>query len=126
MEHLFVYGTLLKHFDIDVLKPLQGCLQFVNKGHVKGTLFDLGEYPAYVESTLGTVKGEIYSVENAQKVFEVLDEYEGEEYSRKQQWVQLEKEEQIRCWLYVYKLTPGPEHKIIMNGDYLAFIRNKG
>lgn len=126
MEHLFVYGTLLKHFDIDVLKPLQGCLQFVNKGHVKGTLFDLGEYPAYVESTTGIVAGEIYSISDTHKVFEVLDEYEGEEYSRKQQWVQLEREEQIRCWLYVYKLKPGPEHKIIMNGDYLAFIRNKG
>jgi gamma-glutamylcyclotransferase (GGCT)/AIG2-like uncharacterized protein YtfP len=126
MEYLFVYGTLLKHFDIEVLKPLKDKLQFVNEATLPGTLLDLGEYPAYLESTAGKVKGEVYSMGETQKVFKVLDEYEGDEYSRKQQWVRLNTEEKVRCWVYVYRLKPQPEHKIIMNGDYVAFIRNKG
>lgn len=126
MEYLFVYGTLLKHFDIEVLKPLKDKLQFVNEATLPGTLLDLGEYPAYLESAAGKVKGEVYRMAETQKVFEILDEYEGDEYSRKQQWVRLNTEEKVRCWVYVYRLKPQPEHKIIMNGDYVAFIRNKG
>lgn len=126
MEYLFVYGTLLKHFNIEVLKPLKDNLQWVSEATLPGTLLDLGEYPAYVESTAGEVKGEVYGLAEPHQVFEVLDEYEGEEYTRKQQWVRLNTEEKIRCWVYVYRLKPRPEHKIIMNGDYVAFIRNRG
>jgi gamma-glutamylcyclotransferase (GGCT)/AIG2-like uncharacterized protein YtfP len=126
MEYLFVYGTLLKHFNIDVLKPLQDSLQLVSEATLKGKLFNLGAYPAYVESAEGSVKGEVYSISEPHKVFEVLDEYEGEEYSRKLKWVRLNTGEKIRCWIYVYQLSPKPEHKIIMNGDYIAFISNKG
>ena len=126
MEYLFVYGTLLKHFNIDVLKPLQNDILLISEATLEGKLFNLGEYPAYVESTEGYVKGEVYSIVQPHKVFEVLDEYEGEEYSRKLKWVRLNTEEKIRCWVYVYQLTPKPEHEIIMNGDYIAFIRNEG
>jgi gamma-glutamylcyclotransferase (GGCT)/AIG2-like uncharacterized protein YtfP len=126
MEYLFVYGTLLKHFNIDVLKPLQDSIQLVSGATLKGKLLNLGEYPAYVESTEGYVKGEVYRIVEPHKVFEVLDEYEGEEYSRKLKSVRINREEKIRCWVYVYQLSPKPEHEIIMNGDYIAFIRNKG
>jgi len=125
MEYLFVYGTLLKHFNNEVMQSLNNSLEFVSQGELQGTLVDLGEYPALIEDTAGKVKGEVYSMTDTDKVLTVLDEYEGEEYSRKQQWVRID-EEKIRCWVYVYQHAPKPEHKIIMNGDYIAFIRNKG
>jgi len=126
MEYLFVYGTLLKQFNNEVMQGLNNSLAFVSHGELQGTLVDLGEYPAFIEGTTGLIKGEVYRIADTNKVFEVLDEYEGEEYSRKQQWVRIDTEEKIRCWVYVYQLKPKPEHKIIMNGDYIAFIRNKG
>jgi len=125
MEYLFVYGTLLKHFNNEVMQSLSNSLEFVSHGELQGMLIDLGEYPAFVEDTRGTIKGEVYRIANTDHVFEVLDDYEGEEYNRKQQWVRID-EKEIRCWVYVYQLAPKPEHEIIMNGDYIAFIRNKG
>jgi len=126
MEYLFVYGTLLKHFNNEAMQALNNSLEFESYGELQGTLIDLGDYPAFVEGTKGCIKGEVYRIADIDIVFEVLDEYEGKEYNRKQKWVRLNTEEDIRCWVYVYQLKPKPEHKIIMNGDYIAFIRNKG
>lgn len=127
MDYLFVYGTLLAHFDNEVLRPLKAQMQLAGNAEVKGELYDLGRYPAYMESNqaTATVKGEVYQVKDAKMVFAVLDEYEGDEYSRKRKMVRLNPHKNIRCWLYVYQQKPAPEHTRIMNGDYIAFYRNK-
>ena len=85
MEYLFVYGTLLKHFNNEVMRNLNNSLEFVSHGELQGKLIDLGAYPAYVEDTIGQIKGEVYGIADTKKVFEILDEYEGEKYSRKNQ-----------------------------------------
>jgi len=108
------------------MQRLKSSLGFISQGELQGMLIDLGDYPAYVESATANVKGEVYRITDTDKVFDVLDEYEGEEYSRKQKWVRVNKKEKIRCWVYAYQLTPSPEYKIITNGDYIAFTRNKG
>jgi gamma-glutamylcyclotransferase (GGCT)/AIG2-like uncharacterized protein YtfP len=127
MEYLFVYGTLLRYFKNEVMQSLKDSMEFINHGELQGTLIDLGDYPGLTEDVSAhNVKGEIYRITDAGKVFALLDEYEGEEYTRKQKWIRLNKKETIGCWVYVYQLKSNPEHKIIMNGDYLAFIRNKG
>ena len=128
MDYLFVYGTLLKHFDYEVLQPLQKFLQFKGNGSLKGELYNLGDYPGYIEKAgaLHNVKGEVYLITNPEKVFITLDEYEGKEYSRKRKLVRLNANKNIRCWVYVYRLKPKPEYEKIMSGDYIAFIRNKG
>ncbi len=128
MDYLFVYGTLLKQFDHEVLQPLQKLLHFEGNGSLQGELYNLGEYPGFIETGKGVsenVKGEVYLILNPEEVFTALDRYEGEEYSRKQKLVRLNTKK-IRCWVYVYRLTPNPEHEKIMSGDYIAFIRNKG
>ncbi|WP_345954847.1 gamma-glutamylcyclotransferase family protein [Mucilaginibacter sp. PAMB04168] len=128
MEYLFAYGTLLKHFENEVLKPLEDFLTFTGKGLLKGELYDLGEYPALIKAKelSQTVAGEVYSIDsNANHVLAALDEYEGAEYSRQQQWVRLHNGKEVRCWVYVYQYTPGPNHIKIIDGDYLAYIRNK-
>ncbi|MFD1256261.1 gamma-glutamylcyclotransferase family protein [Mucilaginibacter terrae] len=127
MDYIFVYGTLLKHFENEVLKLLQYSLQLKVGGCIKGELYDLGQYPGFVEKAHNgqMVKGEIYHVLQPEKVFAILDEYEGEEYSRKKKLVRLDTHKNIRCWVYVYRQKPGPGHKKIISGDYLAYIRNK-
>ena len=126
MEYLFVYGTLLKYFNNEVMQSLKNSLEYLSHGELQGRLIDLGEYPALIEDTTGNVKGEVYRVADTDKVFEVLDEYEGEEYSREKKLVRLDTNNKIRCWVYVYRQKPKPEHEKIMSGDYIAFIRNKG
>jgi gamma-glutamylcyclotransferase (GGCT)/AIG2-like uncharacterized protein YtfP len=127
MDYLFVYGTLLKQFDNEVLRPLKAQLQLAGQGLLKGKLYDLGQYPGYVEDALatGTVKGEVYHIEDAETVFSALDKYEGIEYSRKKKLVRLGDNKNIRCWVYVYQQKISAEHKRIMNGDYIVFYRNK-
>jgi gamma-glutamylcyclotransferase (GGCT)/AIG2-like uncharacterized protein YtfP len=128
MDYLFVYGTLLKQIDHKVLQPLQQCLKFKDNGFLKGELYNLGDYPGYIEKAglSEYVRGEVYLVTDPEKVFTVLDEYEGKEYSREKKLVRLDNNKKIRCWVYVYRLKPTPEHEKIMSGDYIAFIRNKG
>ncbi|NCD70386.1 gamma-glutamylcyclotransferase family protein [Mucilaginibacter agri] len=131
MEYLFVYGTLLKDFKHKARFPVEEHLQFISEATVKGALYDLGNYPGYVEEPTGDVKGEIYLVSEIDKVFEILDEYEGlfdnePEYIRKKKEIEIPNGETIESWIYIYQQAIRPEHKRIMNGDYLAFIRNKG
>lgn len=130
MEYLFVYGTLIKDFKHKVRQQIEAELNFISKVTVKGALYDLGNYPGLVETQTGEVKGELYGTTNPEKVFEVLDEYEGlhdeqPEYKRKQMAVQLPDGITVKSWIYVYSQPLQPGHNKIKEGDYIAYIRNK-
>jgi len=130
MEYLFVYGTLLSSFQIEQFKRVEEHLQFISKATIKGALYDLGNYPGYVEEPAGEVKGELYLVSEIDKVFEVLDVYEGlfndePEYIRSKLAVQLPGGEEIESWIYIFQQQLRPEHKRIIDGDYIAYV-NKG
>ena len=132
MEHLFVYGTLLNHFKNDTLLAVEKFLKFKSNGYLKGNLYDLGEYPAVVEDagTSEKVKGEIYLINNPEKVFDILDEYEGvnevePEYKRKKKVVTLNEGKKIKSWVYVYKKQLEPSLKKIVGGDYISFMKNR-
>ncbi|WDF55128.1 gamma-glutamylcyclotransferase family protein [Mucilaginibacter sp. KACC 22063] len=130
MEYLFVYGTLIKDFKHKVRQQIEAELNFISNATVKGALYDLGSYPGFVPGNEGEVKGELYSISNPEKVFEVLDEYEGlhdtqPEYERKQMVVQLPDRETVQSWIYVYSQPLQPVHNKIKEGDYIAYIRNK-
>ena len=128
MDYLFVYGTLLSHFNNDALRPIAHWMQYEGQGKLKGRIFDLGTYPALITSVneSSDVHGEVYKLASTEKVFAVLDEYEGEEYRRETHVVQLESGKTVGCWVYVYK--PEPDNNVIqiIGGDYLTYIRNKG
>lgn len=132
MEHLFVYGTLLNHFKNDTLLSIEKFLKFKSNGYLKGKLYDLGEYPAVVEDadTLDNVKGEVYLINNPDKVFDILDEYEGvndveAEYKRKKKLVTLSEGKNIKSWVYVYKKQIEPNLKKIVGGDYVSFMKGR-
>ncbi|MVN92444.1 gamma-glutamylcyclotransferase family protein [Mucilaginibacter aquatilis] len=127
MEYIFVYGTLLKTFNAGVMRSVQEYLHFEGKGSILGQLYDLGQYPGLVEvaSATDTITGEVYRTNNAQAVFAVLDEYEGDEYNRVVKTVKLGNQKEINCWVYVFIQELHPSHIKIINGDYLAYIRDK-
>lgn len=127
MDYIFVYGTLLKHFNAGVMRSVQQHLQFEENGSMLGQLYDLGQYPGLVEvaDATDTIVGEVYRVNNAQAVFTVLDEYEGDEYNRVLKTVKLDNQREINCWVYIFVQDIHPAHIRIINGDYLAYIRDK-
>ncbi|WP_342646989.1 gamma-glutamylcyclotransferase family protein [Mucilaginibacter sp. CSA2-8R] len=128
MEHLFVYGTLLSHFNNNALNAVAELMQYEGQGKLKGRIFDLGAYPALITSAdeKDDVQGEVYQLASTNKVLATLDEYEGDEYRRELHIVRLEGGKQIRCWVYVYKPLLDNNVIQIIGGDYLAYIRNKG
>ncbi len=127
MEYLFVYGTLLSHFNNEAIDPVAELMQYEGKGKLKGRIFDLGAYPALITSVNETndVQGEVYRLASTEKVFAALDEYEGDEYRRELLEVQLDGGKEIRCWVYIYKPELDKNVIQIIGGDYLAYIRNK-
>lgn len=71
--HLFTYGTLLSSGDAgtELLEPCER----VGVGAVRGTLYDLGDYPALLLSGDDEVQGEIWRCPASR--LPALDAYEG-------------------------------------------------
>jgi gamma-glutamylcyclotransferase (GGCT)/AIG2-like uncharacterized protein YtfP len=131
MGYLFVYGTLLRYFNHKVRLSVEEDLTFISNATIKGALYDLGNYPGYVETEPGEVKGELYRIDKIDRVFRVLDEYEGlfdddPEYIKKKKTIELPDGQKVGSWIYVFQQQLRPEHKRIIDGDYIAYIRNKG
>ena len=98
---------------------------FVGHGTVKGALYDLGTYPGAVEGELmKEVKGDVWEVKQADPVFQLLDEYEGAEYQRRNTMVILESGEISEAFIYWY--TGATEQALLIEeGDYLNYLKNK-
>ncbi len=124
---LFVYGTLLvKHNEFAAY--LQRHCTFISKAHVRGTLYDVGEYPgAIVDDSDGYIYGSVYHIDKADEVLPVLDEYEGispddpqpHEYLRLLTPIETDGG-LLSCWMYVYN-WPVDGLKVIDGGDYLVY-----
>jgi gamma-glutamylcyclotransferase (GGCT)/AIG2-like uncharacterized protein YtfP len=106
---LFVYGTLRKGFRAhSIMQRLHA--RFLETGHVRGRLYDLGEYPGAVPSVCDAerVQGEIYLLPNATQAFRVIDRFEGFDpanspsnlFERKQATVVLATGGRTQAWIY--------------------------
>jgi gamma-glutamylcyclotransferase (GGCT)/AIG2-like uncharacterized protein YtfP len=127
MAYLFVYGTLLNDVGHQIIGSIAAKMQLGDHGQTSGALYDLGEYPALVETgnIADVVKGEVYIITDAQMVFDVLDEYEGVNdtpalYSRKLKPVTLSGGQVIDCWVYVYQQPVEEYHLKIEGGNYIT------
>ena len=49
-EYLFVYGTLLRQSQSPMSSLLLANSRFIDKAYIRGSLFDIGEYPGLVIS----------------------------------------------------------------------------
>ena len=122
---LFVYGTLRKDYNLNLVEHLANDLKYIGKAKVNASLYDLGSYPAAIkEQGNGEVIGDIYFVHNPAKVFCLLDEYEGEEYSREKEEIQLRSGKTMTAWIYWYNKKPEAKQKIKQK-DYLIYLKNK-
>lgn len=106
---------------------------FVADGCLQATLYDLGRYPGAVLSTnpAEQVKGEVYLLHQAPKLFEILDDYEEctqrhpppHEYKRVVAEIVTSEGTTLLAWTYLYN-RPIETLLRISSGDYVQFLRS--
>ena len=122
-KYLFVYGTLLDRVDTDMSRFLSEHSEFIGKGHFRGKLYLASWYPGAIlsEDKGDKVFGRIYKLKDEERVFKVLDAYEGVEdglYSREIIDVYVQDHPIYKSWVYLYNL-PITDLKRIASGDFL-------
>jgi len=133
-DYLFVYGTLRKDYNLKLKNRVKEDLQYVGKAKVGASLYDLGRYPGAVKSNKGNeIIGDVFLLSDPDKVFKILDGYEGyqedetedSEFVRKRNRVRLNSGKNINAWIYWYNFDP--QNKVpIRQKDYLNYLKNKG
>lgn len=130
-RYLFIYGTLLHKQNV-FASYLKENSTFFAKGKLRGLLYDIGSYPGVLLNPSGDtfVYGSIVYMNNPVTVLEKLDYYEGigdlypEPHEYVRALVDIETEKGIiNCWVYLYN-WPFDEHRQIVSGDYMAYIKN--
>jgi gamma-glutamylcyclotransferase (GGCT)/AIG2-like uncharacterized protein YtfP len=77
-----VYGSLRSGFENRYARLLRAQSEFLGPASVRGSVFQLGEYPGYRPEGDDVVQGELYRLFDPEATFRILDEYEGPEYER--------------------------------------------
>ncbi|MDX1939172.1 MAG: gamma-glutamylcyclotransferase family protein [Saprospiraceae bacterium] len=131
--YIFVYGTLMNDLSSAMARFLRANADFIGEAWIPGILYDLGQYPGliYNPDADSHVYGHLFQLKNPEKVFEILDHYEGinhaypleNEYRRA--LIKLNFQDTIlNCWVYLYNLkTEGL--KEIPGGNYLEYIKHQ-
>lgn len=122
MPHVFVYGTLRRQGRNDIAR-LRPTPEFVGRGRIAGTLYDLGAYPGVVLGGAGRVMGEIYriepEVEAALDRLEEVAEDDSGEYIRRQVRLALDAQ-WVDCLVYEIRPTRIAGSRVIESGDWIA------
>ena len=127
---VFFYGTLMAGFDRRRRAGIDDKLRYIGRGSIKGSLFDLGLYPAAVPAADGHVWGEVYEMTDSAIVLAALDDIEGYHhddpdrslYRRLQADVALPDGSHANAWVYFYNAPLGRASKIA-SGDYLEHVK---
>ena len=134
VQHLFVYGTLLRELGSPMHALLDKFADFVGKAELQARLYEVDQYPGLVLSdrTDDIVQGELYFLHDIEKVLQRLDAYEGcstefpepQEFKRTTINITLANNDTLPSWVYLYNLSlEGLEH--IRSGNYVDFIREQ-
>lgn len=119
-DYIFVYGTLRRDEHNPMSELLVRSAEFVGEAVYQGKLFKIDYYPGVIPSidSNDRVSGEVYRLEQADAVLELLDQYEEvgpdflepNEYVRQQQNVVLNDGSAVAAWIYLYnRSTQGLE-----------------
>ena len=127
---VFFYGTLMAGFDRRRRAGIDDKLRYIGRGSIKGSLFDLGLYPAAVPAADGHVWGEVYEMLDSPVVLAALDDIEGYHhddpdrslYRRQQVEVALPDGNHANAWVYFYNAPLGRASRIA-SGDYLEHVK---
>lgn len=131
-EFIFVYGTLRKGTKSAMSLVLDQCCEYSSMGSMQGRLYEVDGYPGAIESDNpgDVVQGELYRINDSEKVLSQLDEYEEcsenfpqpREYVRKKILISLSDKGTIPAWIYLYNHDTAGFAQI-KNGDYLCYLK---
>ena len=133
-SYLFAYGTLQPGHAPKEIAGAVAELQLLGKGSVRGSLYDLGQYPGAVidSSSAKRILGTVFRLPGDEKVLRELDNYEGFDpdapdrslFVRRLHPVRLASGRTLRCWEYEYnRKTEGA--KPLTGGRYQKALRAK-
>jgi gamma-glutamylcyclotransferase (GGCT)/AIG2-like uncharacterized protein YtfP len=116
-----LYGSLLPGLGAADELGVSHALRFVGPCRIRGTLYDLGDYPGLRESS-GTVIGELFEITD-RSVLSQIDAFEeyregapGESVYRRE-LVDLIEPASTRAWLYIYNDEASPSRRV-SHGDW--------
>ncbi len=123
-QHIFFYGTLMRGFALRERAGIERWIRFAGYGAVRGTLFDLGPYPALVAGS-GMVRGEVYRCLDPGRLLpraDGLERFDPErpragEYRREALQARLDDGRTLTVWAYVYNRPVGAADHL-PGGDY--------
>lgn len=125
-DFVFFYGTLMAGFDRRRRAGIDTKLTYRGRGSIRGSLFDLGIYPAAVPALEGVVWGEVYEMAEQEAVLAALDDIEGYRpedpdktlYARSKADATMPDGSIESAWVYFYNAPLGRAPRIA-SGDYL-------
>lgn len=122
--YLFVYGTLRTAVDVPAKQEVLQYLELVGEADIPGRMYDMGDYPAAIRDGHSVIRGEILKVSSPDKVFAILDKYEGPAYERTTVDVTLPDGTKTAAWIYWYT-WPVEGKPLIRNKSYLDYLNNR-
>lgn len=132
-EYLFVYGTLRKGYELKLKNKVKADLQYVGRGKVAASMYDIGKYPGAIQDKSGEeVIGDVFLLNDPPRVLGILDKYEGiskeaegqDEFIRKKKRIKLRSGKQLNAWIYWYNRSVEDKLKIKYK-NYLNYIKQK-
>ena len=102
--YLFVYGSLKSTSGTEWSRKLAANASLVGNGRVNGTLFPAVEYPGMVPAQRDDdwVVGELHQLADPVAFWPLLDEYEGDDFERRETSVRMDDGREINAWAYYY------------------------
>jgi len=102
---LFVYGTLRRGSKIKIARLFHANAEFLGPGRMQGRLVRSHPHRGVVRSEKSGewIVGEIFQLNDPNKLLPILDEYEGSDYRRTSVPVELESGKRLRAWMYLLK-----------------------
>lgn len=129
IEHLFVYGTLLRGANHAMHRVLAEGAAFVGEGWINGRVYRVAHYPGAVLSDAADerVFGEVYRLRSPADALAALDDYEGcgpgsrppTEFVRVLLRVARDHGGDLDAWVYLYN-RPVNGLERILSGRFLA------
>ncbi len=126
-RYLFVYGTLRCGSPHPMARYLARHARYLGKAKMPGRLYDLGRYPGMTaaQGPEDWVVGDVFEMEDIDKVLDKLDDYEGCSARHPWPWlferrlgaVHLETGEQRAAWYYQLQEPIGSLSRI-SSGEY--------
>ncbi|WP_446812089.1 gamma-glutamylcyclotransferase family protein [Methylomonas sp. 2BW1-5-20] len=129
-QYLFVYGTLRRDLHDKIRHPFLDACDYLGDGFMHGELYEIDAYPGAIAGGMGLIKGELYVMQNPERTFSALDNYEEcaahfpqpHEYVRRELPISLPDGQTVSAWVYLYN-RPADGLTRIHEGDYLNYLQ---